>query len=293
MKGDLHVHSRLSDGSLSIAEIFHEAARSGLDFLSITDHDTTAGVEESITRGDSCNITAIPGVEISAYDRKRGRKAHLLGYGFELPANAIEGLCGPTRAARDAMTRRQIEILRDAGYPISLEEVEEEAGDTTALYKQHIMAVLTRKGQADGIRGKIYETLFKNNGICSGEIEYPDIFDALKAIHADGGAAVLAHPGQFDSWELLDELAAAGLDGIEIFHPDHEFSHHCKAFSAALNHSRLILTGGSDYHGAYGRAPSLAAVRSPGGAASAIARRCLSLPRLDFSSTFHIAQGVF
>jgi hypothetical protein len=286
VKGDLHVHSRISDGSLSIEEIVREAVRLKIDFLSITDHDTTQGIDTLVLEGRLHGIITIPGVEVSAYDRKRKRKVHLLGYGFETPANAIEGFCEPTRIARDEMTRRQVDVLRDAGYPITIEEVEEEAAGAGVLYKQHIMAVLTKKGLADGVRGTLYEKLFKNNGICSQEIQYPDVFDALKAIHADGGAAVLAHPGQFDSWELLEELIDEGLDGIEIFHPDHEFIHHCKSFSAALNHSRLILTGGSDFHGAYGRAVSLGEVRSPRSALVHIAQRCRHLPRREFSSIF-------
>jgi len=275
MKGDLHVHSRLSDGSLTIAELFSEAELAGLSFLSVTDHDTTLGAQECLALGEERGIKAIPGIEISAYDRKRGRKAHILGYAYDLPANSLEGLCGPTLAARDEMTRRQIGILADAGYPISIREVEDEAGASTALYKQHLMAVLSRKGIADGIDGKEYVNLFKRGGVCSLEIEYPDVFDALKAVHADGGVAVLAHPGQLDSWELLDELADAGLDGVEAFHPDHGLFDRCRVFAAAIDHSRLILTGGSDFHGEYGRIPGLGAVRSPGGAAQAISRRAL------------------
>lgn len=282
MKGDLHVHSRLSDGSLSVDELFREAKGAGLDFLSVTDHDTTSSAGLCLTQGKVFGIEAIPGIEISAYDRKRGRKVHILGYAYDLPANSIDGLCAPTIAARNELTRRQVAILADAGFPIKFEEVEREAKGSTALYKQHVMSVLARKGLADGIRGKDYARFFARGGICFGEIEYPDAFDAVKAVHADGGVAVLAHPGQLDSWDILHELADAGLDGVEAYHPDHGIFDLCKCLSFALDHSHIFLTGGSDYHGRFGAVPRIGTVRSPAGAARAIARRKLDLGFIPF-----------
>lgn len=273
MRGDLHVHSDSSDGSLSIAELFLEAKLRGLGFLSVTDHDTVEGGERALELGRSFGIDVIQGIEISAYDRKRGRKAHVLGYFYDIPAATIRELCAPTLAARDELTRRQIEALRAAGYSIAIEEVEEEAGAGAALYKQHVMTVLTRKGLADGVEGEAYRRLFKRGGICDREIEYPDAFDAMRAIHADGGVAVLAHPGQFDSWDLLDEMALAGLDGVEAHHPKHGFGDTCRALAAAVRHPRLIVTGGSDFHGAYGSGRELGCVRAPGRARSALAKR--------------------
>jgi phosphoribosyl 1,2-cyclic phosphate 1,2-diphosphodiesterase len=291
LKGDLHVHSDRSDGSLPVRELLMAASLRGLDFMSVTDHDTVSGGAEALALGPSFGVDAVQGIEISAYDRKRGRKAHLLGYLYDAEASSIRALCAPTLAARDAMTRGQVETLRAAGYPISVEEVEEEAGPSTALYKQHVMAVLTRKGAADGIVGEAYRRLFKGGGICAREIEYPCVFDAMDAIHADGGVAVLAHPGQLDSWDLLDELAPAGLDGIERNHPDHGFMDHCRAMEAAVRHQGLALTGGSDFHGAYGSACGLGAFPARGDVLSALRERRDLRARRGFSSIFHGARG--
>ncbi len=199
MKGDLHLHSRHSDGSLSIREILAEAKMIGLDFVSVVDHDTTAGAFELLSSGTEFGIGAVAGIEISAMDAGTGRKVHLLGYRYRLPARSLEALCGPTLAARNELTRWQIETLDRAGYPVTIAEAEAAARGSAILYKQHAMAVLVAKGAADGIHGETYARLFKGGGICAREIAYPDAFDALRAIREDGGIAVLAHPGQLDS----------------------------------------------------------------------------------------------
>ena len=95
------------------------------------------------------------------------------------------------------------------------------------------MSVLLQKGLADRYYGCEYRKLFGQGGICSGDIAYADAFDALRAIHADGGLAVLAHPGQLDSWELLDELLLAGLDGIKLYHESHALEDHEKVLARA------------------------------------------------------------
>ncbi len=97
----------------------------------------------------------------------------------------------------------------------------------------------------------LYKMLFKGNGIAAKDIEYVDVFDAVQAIVADGGLAVVAHPGQLDSYELIPELIEVGLGGIELIHPDHNEEDHrrIKELSSKYN---LILTGGTDYHGTFG-----------------------------------------
>jgi phosphoribosyl 1,2-cyclic phosphate 1,2-diphosphodiesterase len=283
MRGDLHVHSDRSDGSLSVQELLMEAATKGLGFIAVTDHDCVEGGLEASRLGPEYGIDAIQGVEISARDRRRGRRAHLLGYLFDPEGTAIRDFCAPTLAAREAMTRGQVETLRAAGYPISIAEVEEEAGPSTALYKQHVMAALTRKGAADGIDGGVYWSLFKGGGICDREIEYPDVFDALEAVHADGGLAVLAHPGEFDSWSLLYELASAGLDGVELFHPKHGVADRCRAIAAATRFPGLILAGGSDFHGAYGSGSEPGRPGAPAGSLAALRRK----QARDYSRSSH------
>ncbi len=270
MIGDLHVHTTRSDGSYSPRRAVVMARERGLSYIGIVDHDRTEGLEEAIELGLRLGVAVVPGVEISAYDYRRGRKAHLLGYRCASPAKAVESLCAPIREARDALTRKHVATLAAAGYPVTIEEVVEAAGGAETLYKQHIMAVLVRKGAAERIYGELYRRLFRGNGICAEDIAYADVFGAMRAIHADGGISVLAHPGQLDSWELLHELLEEGLGGVELYHESHSLEDHRKVFATAETRPGLVLTGGSDDHGSLGSDNAMGDIRAPQGAFEAL-----------------------
>jgi len=273
MIGDLHVHTSRSDGSLSPKEAVLMARARGLDYIGLVDHDITAGLEEAVALGFRLGVAVIPGVEVSAYDFSRGRRVHLLGFMLSSPATSVELICEPIRSARDKLTRTQVAILEAAGYPITLDEVMAAASGASVLYKQHVMDVLIRKGLADDYYGRTYRELFGKGGTCAGEIAYADVFEALRAIHADGGLAILAHPGQLDSWELLDELLEAGLDGVELYHESHSLQDHRRVLAAARAHPGLLMTGGSDDHGRFGSLNAMGDIRAPHGALEAMGRR--------------------
>jgi fructose-1,6-bisphosphatase/inositol monophosphatase family enzyme/predicted metal-dependent phosphoesterase TrpH len=250
-RGDLHIHTRLSDGSYEYREALLLARQQGLSYLAFTDHDTVDGLAEAFDLGCELGVTVIPGVEISAWDKVRGRKVHILGYGFGLDAPHIRALCAPLPAARHANTLRQLEAVRAAGYPVYLADVERAARGSKYLHKQHIMQALIDAGIADTHYGELYRALFKADGIAAFDMDYPDALDAVRAVNADGGIAVLAHPGEYDSWDLVPELVEAGLGGIEYLHESHRTEDHRKVLALARRYS-LLLAGGSDDHGSLG-----------------------------------------
>jgi predicted metal-dependent phosphoesterase TrpH len=272
MKADLHLHSTFSDGSMSPGQIVLAAKRAGLGALAITDHDTTSHVALAVELGRRYGLSSIAGIEISAFDFQRKRKVHILGYGFRLPALAIEHLCGPLRAARHANSLRAIESLRALGYPIDADEVAAAWACPPVLYKQHLMSVLSAKDLADGIYGLAYRRLFKGDGPCSGDIVYADACDAVEAVKRDGGLAFLAHPGQTDSFDLVPALVEAGLDGIEVSHPDNEPSQRERAAALCAGFG-LLQSGGSDAHGTLGDEPGIGGVLSPEGSVGEILAR--------------------
>jgi hypothetical protein len=251
MKADLHVHTSISDSNYSIEETIQKAKNNEVKYLGIVDHDTTAGLEKAIKIGGKYQVTVIPGIEISAYDFKRKRKVHILGYNFDLRAVNIEKLCSPIIQRRHENSIWQIEKLVEHNYNISLEEVGAKAKDSTCIYKQHIMAVLIEKGYTDSIYSDLYKKLFKNNGICARDIEYIDAFKAVEAIKQDKGLAILAHPGQLNSYEIIEELLEVGLDGLELCHEGHAPKDYKIIMEYALKYN-LLLSGGSDFHGEYG-----------------------------------------
>jgi fructose-1,6-bisphosphatase/inositol monophosphatase family enzyme/predicted metal-dependent phosphoesterase TrpH len=252
MNADLHIHSTHSDGSFTVEEIIATAKALKLDAVSVTDHDTTAGTAEALALGRAAGLRVIPGVELSAFDFRRRKKAHLLGYGYRSGAPAINALCAPLLKARHENSLRQVDLLAASGFDVTREEAQAVAGDGRVIYKQHIMTVLVNKGVTDAVYSTLYRALFGHGGLCEGDIAYLDVFEALEAVLADGGVAVLAHPGQLDSWPLVEELVARGLGGIEYYHESHDAADYRLADALAKKYPRLVLTGGSDFHGAFG-----------------------------------------
>lgn len=247
MLADLHIHSTLSDGSDTRREILEKANARGIKVLAFTEHDSVAEYESGIALAKDYGITALPGVEISAFDFKTGKKAHILGLNYKDGKN-ITALCEPLLERRHKNSLIKIEILQEMGYKITADDVWRYA--SKYIYKQHILKYLVDSGQEDELFGKVYYTLFKQNGPCDFDIKYIDVNDAVRAITADGGKAILAHPAQQDNFELLPELVESGLWGIEIYHPMHTAEDHEKIAGLAKRFA-LYCTGGSDYHGIY------------------------------------------
>lgn len=262
MKADLHVHSTYSDGSKSLHEVLQEAKSNNVTHISFVDHDTTAGVQAAQVLGKDYGVTVIPGIEISAYDYKRNRKVHILGYNFHPETVCIKQLCTPLLKRRHCHTLWQIDQIIRAGYLLDIPLMLEAAKPSHTLYKQHIMQQLTSSPYTSDEYQALYRKLFKNSGVATGDIQYIDAFDAVKAIVRDGGIAVVAHPGQLDSFDIIPELVEVGLGGIERNHMDHEQADIAKVEALAEQY-QLIMTGGTDYHGLFGTSISVGNITSP------------------------------
>lgn len=262
MKADFHVHTDISDSSLGLKETIQIAKENCVTHMAVTNHDTVRGLREAINEGDKEDIIIIPGIEISAYDFINKKKVHILGYNFELEGKNITKLCNPILEKRNENSIWQIERLKDNGYKINMLNVLKRSRNSKVIYKQHIMAELIDTSYTHITYSNLYRKLFKNGGICSRDIQYVDVFQAVKAIKADKGIAVLAHPGQLDSYSIIDKLVDAGLDGIELNHMDHteEDIKKIKEYSSKYN---LILTGGSDFHGEYGKSIKVGEIACP------------------------------
>ena len=251
MSCDLHCHTKLSDGSVGIEELISLAKRRGLKAIAITDHDTFAGAIRGVNIGKRLGITVIPGAELSAIDPATGRKVHILCYNCEVAAR-LEGVCHRTLESRKkAATEMLRKVMRY--YPLPPEMVVRAATGSAAVYKQHIMHALWEAGYADGIYGKVFRRLFnKENGMARAEVEYPDVREVLDLVHSAGGIAVLAHPYQYDSIDLMYDLVKEGrLDGVEAIHPSQTEEQQQTLCQFAAENG-LLVTGGSDFHGMYG-----------------------------------------
>lgn len=250
MVGDLHCHTTLSDGSLGIEEVIAQAKRMELDFLAITDHDTLSSSNRAQILGERYGVKVIPAVELSAWDKKRNSKVHILCYAPQKP-DRLEGLCLKSCSIRTECAKDMIEKVMER-YPIPSDAVRMYTKGSKSIFKQHIMRALVNYGYATELYGSVNDQLFKYpDGECLVTREYPDVNFVLDLIHSSKGVAVMAHPYMFDNIDLLYELTEAGkLDGIEVYHHSADEEKQKKLLEFAAEHD-LICTGGSDFHGLY------------------------------------------
>lgn len=249
-KIDLHVHSNFSDGKDSVKEVLDLAKKREVEILSFVDHDTILTYSKALSYANQLGIKLIPGIEISAYDFKRKRKVHVLGYKYDLDAPNIKKLTEPLLNRRHLHSLSQIEKIEKYGIDVDIDEVKKTAGPEGVIYKQHIMHAISDDHYTSTKYTTKYRTLFKNSGPASGDIEYIDYIDALQAIKKDNGFAVIAHPGQLHSYELIEDSYEL-IDGIEKYHPDHDDTDYEKIDGLTEQYG-FFITGGSDYHGDFG-----------------------------------------
>lgn len=252
---DLHCHTKFSDGSLGIEDVISQAKRTGIDWLSITDHDTMSSFSRADVLGQREGVKILHGVELSAWDKSRGAKVHILCYAPQKP-DRLEGLCLKSCEIRKACSKEMIEKVMEK-FPITIESILKHTTSSKSIFKQHIMRALIDYGYALEFYGELDRELFNpKSGCCYVEREYPDVNFVIDLIHTAGGAAVMAHPAQYDNIELLEELAKKGkIDGVEIGHYSADEAYR-RELRGLADKYELICTGGSDFHGLYNCVPT-------------------------------------
>lgn len=251
MAADLHCHTKLSDGSVGIEDIIQIAQKSGIDTIAITDHDCLAGTVRGQVIGKRYGVNVIPGVEISGFDFTAGKQVHILCYLADSP-NRLEGICKRTSVARKRAG--QIMMLKVASrFPITSDFIIGHASGSTNLYKQHIMHALMDAGYTDRIFGDLYHALFDADSETNvlAPTKYPDVKEVIEEIHGAGGIAILAHPAKFDNFDEIEGYVELGLDGVEVWSPS-ATENDIQALTAICKKNKLLMTGGSDFHGIYG-----------------------------------------
>jgi len=243
-KADLHIHTLESDGNMSPVDVVRLANKHGLEIISITDHDTVRGYWKALETAEELDINLLAGVEITS-DFK-GRESHLLAYCFDPEHEAIETLMAEHHKSRLERGKWIVGQLSKEGLDLDIEEVKAEAKGAN-IGRPHIAAVLVDKGYVASYKEAFIRYLSDS---ALGKIQngYYDYRQAIQAVKEAGGAVVIAHPGNMYSNEELEDLVAAGVDGIEFIHPSHDYATQQRIGKFAEKH-QLLVTGGSDYHG--------------------------------------------
>lgn len=248
---DLHCHSTASDGRLAPAEVVRLASESGLTGLSLTDHDTVAGIAEASDEAERVGIDFISGIEISAKFPAPGT-LHILGYGVNPDSAALRSLTDRLIADRDTRNPRIIQRLNAMNVHVSMDEWQAEAGDGV-VGRPHLAAILVRKGYASSVKNA-FEKFIGHGAPAYVEKDRLSPRSALQAIRDSAGLAVLAHPSQLrvgndaELERVVKDLVDLGLVGIEVLHSDHDerWIERCEQLARRFG---LLRSGGSDFHG--------------------------------------------
>lgn len=248
---DLHSHSTASDGTFSPSELVAYAQSQGVRTLALTDHDTVQGIDEAFRAAKKKKIRFIPGIEIEV-DFQPG-EFHLLGLGLKdwhhgsLP-RALEKLI----RYRNARNHRMLELIQKDGVPLTWRELEEISGGEV-IARPHFADLLVRHGKAKNRLDAFQNYLTPGKAYYLSREAFT-LEEALHMVKEAGGIPILAHPLSLHvSWgrlpKLLEEWKEAGLQGLEAFHSGARMRD-AHRLSALAEHYGLVISGGSDFHGA-------------------------------------------
>lgn len=243
---DLHIHSTVSDGQLSPAEVIRKSAEAGLTVIALADHDTVDSIIPALEAAKTFPwLKVIPGVELST-DVPQG-EVHVLGYFIDYTQRELQATLKRMRASRRERAQGMIAKLRKLGFPIEWERVQEIAG-SGSIGRPHIAQAMLEKGYVASIKDTFTKYIgwggpayVKREKMTPGE--------AVELILQANGLPVLAHPLTINDPEtMVIELKTSGLVGIEAYYNDYTTEEINRLVSLAERYN-LIATGGSDYHG--------------------------------------------
>jgi len=244
---DLHTHTVASDGALTSRDLVEKAWSHGVRVLAITDHDTTDGLAEAVAAAAAHpGLTIVPGLEINC--DVEGGEVHVLGYGVEHEATWFQDFLRTQRVERAARVHRIADRLAELGIPIDPAEV-------FALVKEgspgrpHIAQVMIARGYVKSMR-EAFDRYLRTGGPAHVPRQRLTPAEAVGIIRKAGGVPVLAHPGVGGMDELIPDLIAAGLMGIECYYAEHSAGQIATYLEWCRRHD-LVPTGGSDFHGVH------------------------------------------
>ena len=242
---DLHAHTTASDGTLSPAELVRAAVKRGVRVLAVTDHDSTEGL--AAARAEAAHhppLTIVPGVEINC--DVPGAEVHVLGYYVDDTAGWFQAFLREQRAERIARVHRIADRLAELGMPIDPAEVFALVQEGAAG-RPHIAQVMVQRGYVKSVR-EAFDRWLHTNGPANVPRRRLAPNEAIAVIRRAGGVPVFAHPGLAGRDELIPEMIAAGLMGIETYYAEHSAAQTAHYKELCRQHG-LVATGGSDYHG--------------------------------------------
>jgi hypothetical protein len=244
---DLHLHTTASDGRCTPRELVERAASAGIATMAVTDHDTTAAVEDVRAYAAGRGIQSISGIEITAV--QDARDIHMLGYFFDPSHTGLNEFLAEQRTLRVARVEQIGVRLAELGMPVDLDPVLAEAKRHTgrSIGRPKVAQAMIAAGYVADIREAFDRWLARGLPAFVPRVG-PSPEDVIRVVHAAGGLVSLAHPGRTTIDPGIPALGDAGLDAIEVYHSDHDMAAVARYRLMAADLG-LLATGGSDFHG--------------------------------------------
>ena len=251
---DLHVHSNHSDGTLSPEDLVSLAIKSNVSTFALTDHDTVSGIIKAKAAAQNASetgtpVTVISGTEISAAYKKKD--IHILGLFINEQDPVLQQALEEAVTARDLRNETMAERFRSLGISLTLDELRQ-ANPDTVITRAHFAKYLIEHNHVKSSQ-EAFQRYLGYDAPCFVAREYMPPERAISLILDAGGIPVLAHPLLYklppaELEALLKRLTDAGLKGLEVYYSSNTGFDEQICYSLA-NRFRLLMTGGTDFHG--------------------------------------------
>ncbi len=243
---DLHTHSNVSDGQYAPHQLIQKAVSEGVTAMALTDHDAIGGLEEAAAEAAKTSLEFVPGIEMSAFIGER--EIHLLGHFIDAHDPVLTGFIARMKKARVVRMRKMIARLgENAGIDVTFDEVAAYCRGQS-IGRTHLAQALQAKGVVHSFREAFDRFIGRGK---PGYVERDKVAaqEAIQLIHGAGGTVTLAHALAYHvTRDEIRALAAMGLDGLEVEHPDHDAAMR-ETLAIWAPELGLVPTGGSDFHG--------------------------------------------
>lgn len=253
---DLHVHSTESDGTFTPAEVIAEAKKAGLSAIALTDHDTAGGVAKAALAADEAGIELVPGIELSTSyafsNKKQEKEIHIVGLYIDPADPDLLKMTAEFRECRDKRNEKMVAALQKEGFPITMEALVAENPDSV-ITRANIARFLFEHGCIKSVAEAFDKYIGDGCRCYVGRFKVSPM-EAVALIKKAGGVAILAHPllyhlGVEQLQLLINDLKAAGLDGIEAIYSTYSTGDE-QLVRRIAKENDLLISGGSDFHGA-------------------------------------------
>lgn len=249
---DLHTHSTASDGMLTPPQLVEKAGSIGLAVLGLTDHDSVDGIKAAQAIADEKGIKLVPGIELSCGWEGRDSSIHVLGLFVRPDAPDLVELLEAQKKSRFTRAHKILSLLTQQGLDVT--ELTEHFNNSPekVLGRPHVARFLVEKGYIKDFQEAFDRFLLRGKPAYVPK-DHVEPEKGIDVIHAAGGIAILAHPGLIPDWDRVwEKIRTMNWDGIETYYSEHD-NRDVKKFKTIVSRHNWISTGGSDYHGDYGK----------------------------------------